>query len=115
MSLAEMQQKFKYVPSWVEYINTLLSSGLSVDEKEIVIVIMPKFFEELGALLKNTPKRIIANYVMCRMTTASYPYLNEDIRKIRLTYLTASTGLQEHKPRWKACIGLTIDRCVQDI
>lgn len=109
MTLKEIQQKFPYIPSWVEYINSLLPTGLSVDENEIIIVTVPTFFEQL---LKNTTKRTMANYLMRRIALPSTYYLTEELRNFQLTFFSAESGQQEYEPRWKECIDITEIRCV---
>ena len=111
MVLREVQQKYPYVP-WVEYINALLPKGLVIDENEVIIVSVPKYFEELGPLLEQTPKRTIANYMMWRVTAFSSFFLTETLRNRQLIYSTAISGKQEQEPRWKECIDITSGRFV---
>lgn len=106
MTLKEVQNKYPYVP-WVDYINTLLPTGLAVDENEIIVVSVPTFFESLGTLLEQTPKRVVANYLMWRMYAFSSFFLTENLRDRQLIYSTALSGKQEQEPRWKECIDIT--------
>lgn len=105
-TLREVNEKYPYIP-WVEYINALLPKGLNVDENEVIIVSVPSFFDALGPLLENTPKRTIANYMMWRITVFSSFFLTEELRKRQLVYSTAVSGKQEQEPRWKECIDIT--------
>lgn len=109
MKIKDVQVKYPYIP-WVEYINALLPEGLSVDENEIIVVSVPTYFEELGKLLEQTPKRIIANYLMWRLTAFSSFFLTENLRNRQLIYSTALSGKQEQEPRWKECIDITSGR-----
>lgn len=95
---------------WVEYINILLPSTLSVNENEPIVVAVPSYFESLGKLLEETPKRVIANYMMWRVFSYSSFFLTSELRKRQLVYSTAVTGNQEQEPRWKECIDLTTSR-----
>ncbi|XP_037924758.1 neprilysin-2 isoform X2 [Hermetia illucens] len=106
MTIADIQTKYPYV-SWLNYINALLPEGLDVDENEIVIVSVPTFFEALGDLIKRTPKRAIANYVMWRIHGFSAFFLTEELRKRQLQYSTVLSGRQEQEPRWKECVDIT--------
>lgn len=110
MPIKEVQSKFSYIP-WVEYINALLPEGLAIDENEIIVVSVPTYFEELGKLLEQTPKRTIANYLMWRLTAFSSFFLTENLRNRQLIYSTALSGKQEQEPRWKECIDITSGRC----
>lgn len=105
-TVREVQEKFPYIP-WVEYINALLPTGLDINENEVIIVSVPQFFEQLGKLLDQTPKRIVANYLMWRVTAFSSFFLTEELRKRQLIYSTAVSGKQEQEPRWKECIDIT--------
>lgn len=73
----------------------------------MIIVSVPLFFEKLGRLLEQTPKRTIANYLMWRVTAFSSFFLTEELRKRQLVYSTAVSGKQEQEPRWKECIDIT--------
>lgn len=109
MTLRDVQQRYPYVP-WVEYINALLPPGLEVNETETIIVSVPSYFDSLGPLLENTPKRTIANYLMWRVTAFSSFFLSEKLRNRQLVYSTAVSGKQEQEPRWKECIDITSGR-----
>lgn len=104
-TLKELQVLFSYVP-WVEYINTILPKSVRVDENEIVIVYVPSYFQNLEVLLKSTPKRVLANYVMWRATSASISYLTEDVRKRQLDYSAILNGQTQRESRWKECIDI---------
>ena len=105
-TLEQLQQKYPYV-QWVEYINALLPSPLSVDENEVVVVSCPSYFESLGQLLQDTPKRTIANYMMWRVVDFSSFFLTEEFRERQLLYSTAVTGGLELESRWKECTDIT--------
>lgn len=109
MTIKEIQQKYNYI-KWVDYINALLPDGLKIDETEVIVVSVPSFFEALGKLLQNTPKRTIANYLMWRITAFSSFFMTEELRKRQLVYSTAVSGKQEQEPRWKECVDITSGR-----
>lgn len=109
MSLKEVQKKYNYI-QWVDYINALLPDGLKIDENEMIVVSVPSFFEALGPLLQNTPKRTIANYLLWRITAFSSFFMTEELRKRQLVYSTAVSGKQEQEPRWKECVDITSGR-----
>ncbi|XP_058061824.1 neprilysin-2 isoform X2 [Anopheles bellator] len=107
MTVKEFQQRYPYT-DWLEYFNAILKdTGIAIDENEVIIVSVPTFMEELGPLLQNTPKRVMANYVMWRISGFSSLFLTEKLRKRQLQYTTALSGKQEQEPRWKECVELT--------
>lgn len=105
MTIAEMKQQYPFV-DWKEYINNLLPPTVRVDDNEIVIVNVPSFISDLDNLLKKTPKRVQANYVMWRVAGASVSYLTDEIRKRQLDYSTALSGKTEREARWKECVDI---------
>lgn len=107
--MKEVQKMYPYI-QWVEYINVLLPSSLSVDENEVIVVSVPSYFESLGKLLEETPNRTIANYMMWRVTAFSSFFLTNELRKRQLVYSTAVSGKQEQEARWKECIDITSGR-----
>lgn len=105
-TLKELQTMYPYV-QWVEYINALLPSALSVDENEVVVVLTPSYFEYLGELLNDTPSRVIANYLMWCVTEFSTPFLTNELRERQWDYINAVYGEHGELARWKDCISIT--------
>lgn len=106
LTLNEAQIKFPYL-DWVEYINQVLPSNVTVDGSEIVIFNSLSFFEKFDKLLKGTSNRTIANYLIWRITEYSAHYLNNDVRKRQLDFNTVIVGKKELSTRWKECISIT--------
>ncbi|XP_031634008.1 neprilysin-2-like isoform X2 [Contarinia nasturtii] len=105
-TLRELQQKYPYV-QWIEYINALLPPELSVEENEIIVILVPSYFEKLSQLLQDAPKRQIANYMMWRVTADSTVYLTNELRNRKLLYDKVVSGVQEQTARWKECTDIT--------
>lgn len=106
MTVAELNKEFPIPVDWKDYMNTLLTPNVRVGDDEVVIVNVRSFLTDLDALLKATPKRVQANYVMWRAAGASVSYLTEEIRKRQLDYATALSGKTEREARWKECIDI---------
>ncbi|GLV37814.1 Neprilysin 2 [Carabus blaptoides fortunei] len=106
MSIEEMQQKHPTIP-WMEYINSLLPSGIQIQNNEIIVNSVPSYIKGLEKLLQETPKRTLANYVAWRAAGASVSYLTEELRKRQLEYGTVLNGKTERESRWKECIDIT--------
>lgn len=105
-SLRELQTMYPYI-QWIEYINALLPTGMSVDENEVVVVLTPSYFEKLGELLKETPSRVIANYLMWCVAEFSAPFLNNEVSKRQWDYITDVYGDHGEMIRWKDCISIS--------
>uniref|UniRef100_A0A7G3AIY0 Putative m13 family peptidase n=1 Tax=Lutzomyia longipalpis TaxID=7200 RepID=A0A7G3AIY0_LUTLO len=106
MKIEEVQKTYNYI-DWLDYINAILPEKLKVTEKEQIIISVPTFFKDLEEVLKTTPKRTIANYMMWRVSAFSSFFLTEELRKRQLVYSTAISGKQEQEPRWKECVDMT--------
>ncbi|XP_068217910.1 neprilysin-2 isoform X3 [Palaemon carinicauda] len=104
MTIGELQEMVPEIP-WLEYINTLLSPFFEVQSDEPVVVSSKEMVKNLGKLIARTPKRVIANYMMWRVTAASVGYLNEVARDIQLAYSKKLVGKGTREPRWKECMG----------
>lgn len=105
-TINEMQKMFPYL-SWIKYINSVLPSGLTVDENEIVINDVPVYFRDLDLILKSTSKRTISNYFIWRTVKYSSSFLNNELRKRKVEYNTATLGAKVDHPRWKECVTIT--------
>lgn len=108
-TLKEVQQRYPYM-KWVDYINALLPSPLSVDENEVIVVRVPSYFDRLGELLQDTPNRVIANYMVWRVVDHSIIYLNDKLRKRKLVFDGVFTGKHTENARWKECTDITSRR-----
>ena len=94
---------------WMEYLNKLLSKDIvQVTEEEVIIVDVPNYVRALGSLLRVTPARVQANYLMWRAAASSFSYLNNQAEQIRLRFSTAVSGKTELPPRWMKCVSTTI-------
>lgn len=104
--LSDVQMSYPYI-DWVDYINSLLPNGITVNDSEIITVSVPTFFAQLGPLLERTPSRTIANLLIWRTTVYSTFFMNSELRKRNLQYFSAISGSSEDEPRWKECVDLT--------
>ena len=57
-TIKELQVKYPYI-QWLEYITAILPKDVKVDENEIIIVQEPSYFNQLGKILDETPKRLV--------------------------------------------------------
>lgn len=101
-----LQEKYPYL-NWLDFINHFLSSGLKVNENEIVINSVPQFFEQLGTILNTTSKRTMANYLLWRAVLATSGTLTNQLRELKLGFYKTVYGIQQQEVRWKECIQYT--------
>ncbi|XP_057336186.1 neprilysin-2-like [Microplitis mediator] len=71
------------VPSfdWDDFIVNTLTSFMDVDDVPVIEASDPDTLTKLIDLIKNTPKRVQANYIIWRMIQYSAPYLTTEIRE----------------------------------
>ncbi|XP_001944441.2 neprilysin-2 [Acyrthosiphon pisum] len=105
MNIADLQQKFPSIP-WQEFLNKLLNQFIRQDD--IIVVSSPKYFSGLEALLKKTPKRVQANYMMQRSVDDAVKYLTRELRQIKYTYRKLVFDNKEVS-RWMECVDISFD------
>ncbi|CAG0923779.1 unnamed protein product, partial [Notodromas monacha] len=107
MTVGDLVQRWPSIP-WIDYINKLLAPFHKIDKTEPVIVDVPSYITAFEKLIAETPKRVIANYVMWRIAAASAGYLTENARDIQLEFSAKLTGRSEQQARWKECMGVVL-------
>lgn len=103
MILKDIQQKYPFM-EWLEYVRNLLPTSVPIDENDMIVIMVPTYFEKLGDVLAKTSKRTISNYLTQRVVMYGGKYLTHEIRKRRLQYVTSLYGVQSEEPRWKECV-----------
>ncbi|RZF35772.1 hypothetical protein LSTR_LSTR012070 [Laodelphax striatellus] len=103
MTLTQLQQKFSSIP-WKEYFQNMLPHKIKLKPNERVIVYAPSFIKKLETLMKDTPKRVQANYALWRAAGATISYLPDNFRRRQLEYIALRFGMTEREARWKECV-----------
>lgn len=103
MSIGQLQTLYPYIP-WIEYINSILPDNLNVTEEQIVVNTVPTFFASLADLLKITPKKTLANYLVWRTVEFMVFYSTKQLRYIQQEFNRVENGQLEIEQRWKECI-----------
>lgn len=108
-TIKELQQSYPYL-NWLDFINAMLPDNLNVDENEVVINSVPKFFGKLGEVLGSTPKRTVANYILWRIVAITSGTQTEQLRDLKFQYYKDVYGIRDKEERWKECITYTAMR-----
>lgn len=103
--MKELSEKYDSVP-WKAYINKILLHSTQVEDMDKIVVNVPTFLKKILKLVQETPKRVLANFIMWRVASGSVKYLNEEIRRSQLKFTTVVSGKTEQEPRWKECADL---------
>lgn len=89
-TIKKLQESYKYFP-WLEHIQNLMPDGLSIDENELIAVAPNELFESIGKLMRHTPERVIADYLMWRALIPYLPFLSERMENMYRDYRTTTT------------------------
>ena len=76
-----------------------------IGEEERVIVVDPKYFRKMGAVIASAEPRVLANYIAWRAIKSTASSLTEEARDIAQDYAEKVRGTKSLPPRWKTCIG----------
>ncbi|XP_023289519.1 membrane metallo-endopeptidase-like 1 isoform X2 [Orussus abietinus] len=91
--------------NWLDVVNNLLrTSNMQVTEREKILISPLEYFAKLGAILNNTPKRTLINYVHWRFIYKTFKYSNENMRQLDYGIKKELLQTSSLKPRWKDCI-----------
>lgn len=88
--------------AWKEYFKTLAVPGVKT-----INLTSPKFFMEMGALLKREMIPAWRNYLRWRLLEAMSPVLSKKFVDEDFMMTKALTGQKEQRPRWKRCVAMT--------
>ncbi|XP_022190551.2 neprilysin-2 [Nilaparvata lugens] len=102
MTLPHLKEKYPSIP-WEEYLKNLLPGNIQLKRNEWIITYDRVFIQKLEALMKNTPKRVQANYAFWRVARESVRYLSDDFRRRQLKYGAVLSGRTEAGSRWREC------------
>ncbi|CAM6031901.1 unnamed protein product, partial [Sphagnum compactum] len=88
--------------SWTIYFESLLRNN--VTENEQIIVNVPTFIQKVDALIAETDRRVLANYMLWRVVLQSFATLGKKWRELAQEYNTVITGQAREEPRWEQCM-----------
>jgi neprilysin len=106
VTIADLIEKYSYI-DWLGYINSKMYAGLKFNESDVVILQQPTYYDQLEAILNQTDKSTIANYILWRELADYIPYLNSDLRALEFEFMRTITGKATKTARWSDCIKVT--------
>ncbi|KAG8183509.1 hypothetical protein JTE90_003859 [Oedothorax gibbosus] len=89
--------------NWMKYFNGLLEHPIT--ENETLIVSVPDFIIRFADLILDTDKRVVANYMMWRVTGQTLSVLSKEWRELVKEYSAVLSGKSQEEPRWEQCLG----------
>ncbi|KAL3268210.1 hypothetical protein HHI36_007334 [Cryptolaemus montrouzieri] len=91
--------------NWLKYFNSFL--GITITEREPIVVYGLSYFMELGRILETTDTRIIHNYILWRFVMSISSHMIGDYQKERVEFRKILQGVQSERHRWSQCVEWT--------
>uniref|UniRef100_T1IPL6 Peptidase M13 N-terminal domain-containing protein n=1 Tax=Strigamia maritima TaxID=126957 RepID=T1IPL6_STRMM len=104
MTVSDLYQLSSHV-NWLEYFNTILP--YEIESNEPVIVNVPAYITKALDFINNSPKRVVANYIMWRVALNNIGHLDKRFRAVRMEYVTTLTGQTQETARWLQCMSVS--------
>ncbi|KAL3994610.1 Peptidase M13 family protein [Acanthocheilonema viteae] len=97
---------------WNKYFRTVVPTDLHwyLNKDPIINIIDVEFLKQLDALIKVTPKRTLANYMIWLYTSTWNFQLDERYDDIHQKFLRTIIGKQMKSSRWKICSEIAVER-----
>ncbi|XP_067653743.1 endothelin-converting enzyme homolog isoform X2 [Haliotis asinina] len=89
------------------YVDKLFKTNVPLSEEVLVYTV--DYFKKLGDVIKNTPKEVLANYMMWQVISMLPGYLPDKFVDAALILTKAETGVSDVSPRWQRCVFKTSD------
>ena len=107
MTITQIQANHSYI-QWLPYLNSLMPASAQFTADDIIINAVPDFFTRLEAVLNQTSRETIANYLMWRVAFSAASSLPKAFRDRAHEYNKALTGREEADPRGLQCTSTTL-------
>lgn len=101
MTIGELQNKYNYVP-WLDYAKKHITN-VTITKEEVVMVMSPTYFKNLENVLRLTPKRVLANYMMWHTVSSVVSFLPKHIRDLEVRAMQKIIGTHGKPSRWNEC------------
>ncbi|KAI5717510.1 hypothetical protein M8J77_007105 [Diaphorina citri] len=105
VTISHLEHKYPSIP-WRNHIGRIIGP---VKPDEVVNLEAPDFFRSFEPLLKATPKRVLANYLLWQVMSFSSTYLTEEMNNRYFKFSSTLRGVTARKPRWQECVDETKD------
>lgn len=105
MTIRELTEATENKFDWLAYVNSLMQTiGRKYTMDDIVIVSALNYMKQIVDVIKNTDKRVMADYFAWTVIQTYIDASPLSIQKVYFQYTKASLGILEEKARWETCI-----------
>lgn len=84
----------------LEFLNRIIGPKISITADEMVMVTQPKYLSSIERLLRLTPKRVLANYMLMQTVLSSSAYLCKSARRPYHDFKYVLTGMWWCSDAW---------------
>ncbi|XP_050444049.1 neprilysin-2-like [Adelges cooleyi] len=105
--MCELARNYPVVP-WSEYVNRIVCGPgkLCVHDSHEIMLNMPHYLTSLDIILKFTPKRVQANYLVWRAIASTVAFTNRRLRDRQQLLHEEWYGRPAREPRWTECVDI---------
>ncbi|KAK2179422.1 hypothetical protein NP493_491g01000 [Ridgeia piscesae] len=109
-TISELYTNITQGIDWSRYLSLLFANvSIVINETEPVVVYAPVYMRRLADLLKDTPKRTVANYMLWRFVMNRVGNLQQSFLDLRRRYNKALHGTHADRARWRVCVSYVND------
>ena len=112
LSIFELSMRYPGF-NWLRFLNIIgavSDAGIRFGPKDHVVLWAKPYYDGLFAVLKKTPRRVIANYIIFRAVLPLIPSLGRKFQNISLRYDATINGAKDPSlpPRNNFCAGIVV-------
>lgn len=91
---------------WMHHLSSIFSNETLKGDEEIIVPALP-YLQNMSKIIRETPKRILANYIVWNVIQDEVSFLSKPYRDARTQYRERVLGSKGQKKRWKTCVTFT--------
>ncbi|OXA51530.1 Membrane metallo-endopeptidase-like 1 [Folsomia candida] len=103
-SIAFLQQEIPDF-NWTQYFQTFVHTELGPDE--LIVSYAFPYLKDMAAIIKQTPPRVVQNYVVWRVLMEFTAYLVDKFQDTKIEFRQVLMGVTSERHRWHQCVEWT--------
>ncbi|XP_074621109.1 endothelin-converting enzyme homolog [Acropora palmata] len=105
MTIDKLQKEAPGYP-WMHHLSSIFSEETLTEDEEIIIPAL-SYLQNMSKIIRQTPKRTLANYIVWNVIQDEVSFLSKPYRDARTKYRERVLGSKGQKKRWKTCVTFT--------